>query len=192
MKTTLFVFAAVVLLSIPVLSQDTHDEMMKTAIEMGKPGKAHEKLGFLEGDWEMDIKTWMDPTGAPMKSTAVSENRYILDGRFMQMNGTGEVFGENVEYITFIGYDNRFKKYFLFGIDTFGTYMICCDGEYDEENGKYTFAGTDIDTMSGQEYGYRFVIQTLNENEFLYEIYFDFKGMNEFKVNELIYKRKKM
>src|SRR5262245_24975595 len=65
-------------------------ELMKKAEAASMPGLAHKRLEPLVGDWNVEAKCWMSPGAAPLISKGNEKSSWVLNGRFIQQQFTGE------------------------------------------------------------------------------------------------------
>ena len=89
--------------------------------ELAPPGAPHKLLAGMAGTWNVKSRWWMDPGGPPMESTGNSEQKMILDGRFLQQDFSGEMMGSPFAGIGFTGYNNHTEKYVSTWMDSMGT-----------------------------------------------------------------------
>src|SRR5262245_18715662 len=99
---SLVVFSAIAFVYLPAFTQEKKDEhaghggerdaMMKMWKEVSTTGEAQQKLSTLVGKWNTESSMWMDPQN-PMVSKGSAEIRWILGGRFLQQDMTGEMMG---------------------------------------------------------------------------------------------------
>jgi len=187
-KTTLFLLACICLVSIcgHAMAQDA--DAMKKWMDYMTPGDMHKMLATSNGKWTEDVSMWMDPSQPPMKSTAVSENKMILGGRYQQSNITGSFSGMPFEAQSIIGYDNMKKVFTSSWIDNMGTGIMNMEGPYDVATKTITLMGTEIDPMSGKEMKMRETIKMVDDNTQVIEMY-SMMGGKETKNMEIKLKR---
>src|ERR1700758_10758 len=100
MKLKVCLGACAVLFSSLVFAQDQPkmsaeekaqmDAMMKAAT----PGDAHKKLAAMVGTWDAVVKMYPMQPGAPVQqSTATSESKWVLGGRWVQETVAGSFMG---------------------------------------------------------------------------------------------------
>ncbi len=103
-------------------------EMMEVYKKLGTPGAPHKMLGRMAGSWITKIKSWMEPNKPPMESSGTSEQKMLLDGRFLQQEFTAEMMGSPFSGLGVTGYDNHTKKYVTTWIDSMGTAILFFEG----------------------------------------------------------------
>ena len=83
--------------------------------------EAHRRLEPLVGTFNARTTFCMSADAPPQTSDGISENRWVLGGRFVEQNYRGSMMNMPFEGIGFTGYDNTQKKYVGIWMDTFGT-----------------------------------------------------------------------
>ncbi len=91
----------------PKLTPEQQAEM-EAYQKAGTPGAPHAALASTTGNYDLDLKNWSEPGGAPMESTGKATGKMILDGR---------VLVEAVE-ATMMGYDNVSGEYWSTWMDS--------------------------------------------------------------------------
>ena len=132
-------------LSPALLAQDLTGYSQEEIMSFAVPGPEHDILKHFEGTWDytMKINTEMKPGGAMVKSSGNGTAMLIIGGRFIMFNHNMEFMGMKGESMHIMGFDRRFKKYFMFGIDAFGTYYIISEGHSDPEKKTIKLEGID-------------------------------------------------
>jgi hypothetical protein len=108
-------------------AQDQSPEMAD-AMQAMMPSEAHEKLGKLQGKWNVKstiVIAGMDPQ-EPTEGTA--ELIPILGGRFIQETGDGMMMGFPVQHVKIWGYNNGSKKYQALWMYTMSTGFLNMEG----------------------------------------------------------------
>jgi hypothetical protein len=165
-------------------------KMMETYAKYATPGEHHQLLDPLVGNWEATTSWRMEPDAEPQTSQATSECMWILGGRYLQENVTGEMDGNVFHGIGITGYDNFRGKYFSFWIDEMATSYMVSEGTVDETGKVFTMKGTYDDIMTGQKgKEFRTVSRIIDNDTHLYEMYeYDDNG-NERRSFEVKYTR---
>ena len=168
---------------------DAEMEMMKKWQEMATPGEAHKVLDQFVGDWDYTLK-WMSTPGAePEVSTGENEVKWIMGGRFLEMDVDGKSMGQDVEGLGILGYDNAKKEYTNVWIDSMATGMMTATGSYDAEKNQLTETGSYTDMMTGQEKTFKGVTTFINKDNYTYELYTAGPDGKEFRMMQINYKR---
>ncbi|MFQ5349169.1 MAG: DUF1579 family protein [Thermoanaerobaculia bacterium] len=131
------ILLSILLLTAAALASTAQEESTTTDEEppidplnqLTQPGKHHEHLHRLAGDWDLTIKVWSSPDGEPIESPGTAEARWILDGRFLWTIYRAELFGQPFEAWSIEGYDNQAEQYVGTWRDTQGTYTLVYRGK---------------------------------------------------------------
>lgn len=161
---------------------------MKQMEEAGKPGDQHKALEPLIGNWNSVVKCWMQP-GEPTVTKGSSETKWILDGRFVQENFTGDFMGKPFHGIAITGFDKMKQKYNNFWIDTMSTATFITEGT--SGNGKeFTFTGKMDCPMTGEkDMPVRQVVRIESPDKHVMEMFATMEGKEQ-KTMEITYTRK--
>jgi hypothetical protein len=114
------------------------------------PGDVHKKLNFLVGTFNVKMRIWVTPTGAPEESTGASVCSWVLGERYVQcmlsenapnapFNGTG-----------YIAYDNASKNYQAAWMDTGSTGITLYTGKMDAAGKTALLKGTASNPVTGK------------------------------------------
>jgi len=166
------------------------DEMMKAWQEYMTPGPMHQMLAKGIGNWTANIKMWEDPSKPPTESSGTSEVKSILGGRYFEGTYVGTFNGMEMNGRDITGYDNAKKKFFNTWIDNFGTGIMYLEGTYDEGTNTFTYAGTEVDPMSGKDLPVRETFKQVDADHQHMEMFMTENGQ-EFKTMEIDYTRTK-
>jgi len=167
-----------------------HDAMMKAWQEYMSPGPMHQMLAKGVGEWIANIKMWEDPNMPPSESTGTSVVKSILGGRYFQGTYTGTYNGMEMNGQDIVGYDNAKKKFFNTWIDNFGTGIMYLEGTYDENSKLFTYTGSMIDPMSGNDIPVRETFSMSDADHQHMEMFITQNGQ-DYKTMEIDYTRKK-
>src|SRR5262245_59822539 len=85
------------------------------------------------GDWNIVIKMFGDPTGAPAVSKG-TETKFMLGDMWLISHFKGEVMGTRFEGLRQNGFDPEKKKYVASWVDSTSRYPTHMEGTWDEEN----------------------------------------------------------
>ena len=137
---------------------------------------------------------WPEPGGQPMLLAGTVENRMILGGRFLVSEGTvgeGEMRGEGM---TILGFDRRNGWYTAAGYDTWGTYHVAAQGEFDAARDAIVMHGSDTIVSGDHTQTWDFVLRVVDANTYVWEIIFTdpwhTQGGPPFKKVEITYRRR--
>ncbi|MCI0462204.1 MAG: DUF1579 domain-containing protein [Gemmataceae bacterium] len=155
------------------------------------PGPEHKMLARMAGTWEAKVKAYFDPSKPPTESTGIMKRTMILDGRYLQEEYTGEVFGSKFRGQGLVGYDVPKKKFVSAWVDSMSTGIMLTYGTYDSASKTFTYRGQEKDPFSGKEMKTRDVVKIVSDDEQLFEMYREPIGAKEFKMLEIHLTRKK-
>jgi hypothetical protein len=166
------------------------EEMMKKAEEACTPGAAHKLLEPLVGNWNAEVKMWMDPDAPPTITKGTAKCTWTLKDRFVQQEFNGEFMGKPFRGISFTGYDNVRQKYRSVWIDDMSTTMVTSEGDADPEGKVITFGGTYACAMTGEkDKATRQIYRIVSREKHIFEMHDPARGDNS-KTLEITYTRK--
>lgn len=163
---------------------------MQKWMETTKTGTAHEFLSkAFVGQWNTEVKMWMDPAAEPMTTKGSATIEPILGGRFIRERFKGEMMGQPFEGESTTGFDNNKKQFVASWLDSMSTGMISLKGSISPDGKTITLIGEMDEPMSG-EMGKAIKMVTVIESADkhrgeMYEILYG----KEFKVMEIAYTR---
>lgn len=151
--------------------QSSQDEMMAMMMKYATPGPEHKALQPLIGSWDCVTKMWMDPSAPPTESKGTSESKWILGGRFVQEDVTGDMNGMPFHGLGFTGYDLYKKQYNWVWMDEMGTMIMYSTGNVDNTGKVFTFGGSYDDMMTGKPKTYKANITIIDDNKHTFEMF---------------------
>ncbi len=162
--------------------------------ELGTPGAAHEVLDGRAGKWNVEVKMFEPGTTASSSTpaqttTGKSEAKWVLDGRFVQENVTGEWMGQSFQGLGMIGYDNLKQKYVSSWCDNLSTTLMTAEGTYDAATKTFTFTGECPDPMSGKFSRFRSVEKQVDPNRWSMQTFKVGPDGREYLAGEFQYTR---
>ena len=164
------------------------EEMMKKAEAAGTPGAAHKALEPLVGNWTAEVKSWMTPGAPPTVSQATAKSTWVMNGRFVQQEFTGDFMGKPFRGVGLTGYDNTKKKYSNVWIDDMHTSMFTSEGE--GENNVITLEGKyDCPITDRKDLPMKQVLLIVSQDKHVFEMHDPTKGSDS-KTMEITYTRK--
>ena len=167
-------------------------EMMKKWMEVATPGEGHKLLEQFVGKWDTVTRMWWEGPGKPPTETKGSaEAKWVLDGRFLLEEASGQMMGMPYKSINYLGFDNYKKKYVVSYLDSMGTAMYTGEGKFDPSNKVMTLFGKMDDCMIGErDKPVKYVTRIISKDKHVFEIYDEVGSPNEYKAVEIIYTRK--
>jgi hypothetical protein len=166
------------------------DAMMEAMMKAATPGPEHKRLDDLAGSWTFTAKMWMEPGAAPTESKGTSETKWILGGRFLAEEVTGEFMGMPFHGYGLTGYDNVQKKYVSVWFDSFATGYSQAEGSVDASGKVLTLHREDLDPATNQKIKGRDVTRILGHDKHIVEMYKVMPDGKEFKMMEITVTRR--
>jgi hypothetical protein len=165
--------------------------MMAAMEKFGAPGPEHKILADAVGDWDLVVKTWMDPAAPPETVKGTSTQRAILGGRYIQFDTKGEMMGMPYDGFGITGYDRYNKKYVTLWLDNWGTGFYLTEGTADAAGKVRTETGVWDDYFSGKTMKVKMVYTTLGKDKFTMEMFTLQPDGKETRTMEGTYTRRK-
>ena len=161
-------------------------------LAMSKPGKEHELLKQMAGEFDVDVEMVMQPGTPPQKSKGKEKSRMVMGGRYLQGDYTGEVMGTPFHGASLMGYDNFKKKYFSAWVDDMSTGMMLGEGTASPDGKTITMSGEYDEPMTGKKRKYRWVTRIDNPDKYTFTWFdADQDGKNEYRMMHNVYTRVK-
>ena len=167
-------------------------KMMEKWMKVAAPSDHHKKLEPFVGKWDVVTRMWMaGPNAPPTETKGTSEVKWIMDGRFIMEELTGEMMGQPWKGLGFTGYDNYKNMYVATWMDNLGTHILSMKGGMDPAGKTLTFYGEmDEPMLDIQDRMVRYVTKIIDADTHKFEI-FDLHAGPDYKVVEVEYKRRK-
>jgi hypothetical protein len=196
---------------VPVLSQDgmgggdaagdekgeAKSEVPKTFEEAAKPGPEHKMLAGMVGTWEVKGTSWQmqeDGTVVVAKFAGTSKvkmihDRFLLEELSTKYEGAE---GKTMSGTFLIGYDRDALEYQSCAVGDWATGMLLFRGQMSDD-GKKLEMTTEFNcrVMNNAPMKMRLVSTMKSEDEATFEMYSKMGDMDEMKMEEMHYKRKK-
>ena len=136
MRLKIWVTLALVLVvcTLPVVAQQQKEmsaeekAMMDAWQKYATQSEGHKMLNHMVGTFDAKVTSFMQPGAPPAVSTGVSENKWVLGGRYIEQTFTGSFMGMPFQGIGYTGYDNAKKQYFGTWMDNMSTGVMTSTG----------------------------------------------------------------
>ncbi|MGA7826625.1 MAG: DUF1579 domain-containing protein [Geobacteraceae bacterium] len=161
--------------------------MMDMYHDLAIPSAAHKLLSRMEGSWDVKSTCWMAP-GSPVESSGTSEQKMVLDGRFLQQEFAGDMMGSPFDGIGYLGYDNHKGKYVSTWMDTMGTGIYYFEGSAGSDGRSITLTCDFDDPVQGPV-TWRTVTRLWDDDSMKFEMYSTNSSGKEEKMAEMTYTR---
>jgi hypothetical protein len=192
------IFLVMLVLGLTVSADEKKQEMsaedqkiMELYEKYAAPGENHKHLEYFIGEWESQLKMWVEPGAEPMMHKQEIKVKSILGNRFLKAQIKGTSMGKPYEGMVLTGYDNYKKKTFAIQVSTLDTGYFVSSGTLDKTGKVRTETGIMDDIITGEKIKITSVTTIINNDKYTYEMYqTDSKG-SRFKSLEITYTRKK-
>ena len=155
-----------------------------------QPGEGQKMLATRAGEWNLEVKMWMDPKAPPSVSKATASAKMILDGRYLEETTTGDMGGAPFNGMGLTAYDNMTKKYKATWIDSMSTGIFTCEGTYDAASKSMTMTGETFEPSAGKVVPVKTVTRFVDDKSHVFEWWAPAPGSSElFKSMEITYTR---
>lgn len=161
---------------------------MKACMEAGTPGSEHKLLEPMIGTWTVEATDYS--MGEPQTSTASSKSTWIMDGRYVRTEYTGDFGGMQFKGEGICGYSNLDKAYVSCWFDNMSTGIFHETGSYDPDTKTFTYTGKMIDPMTKKPTQTKSVTKIESPNKHTMTMY-NVKPSGEEKVMTLVFTRSK-
>ncbi len=169
----------------------SQDEMMKAWMAAATPGEAHKRLEPLVGTFLSKTTASMDPSKPPEVTEGVSENKWVLGGRFLEQRFEGKAMGQAFTGIGYTGYDNYKKKYVGSWIDSMGTAMMVSTGTMDAAGKTLTARSTMDDVVMKKAVTVKSILKIVDGDHHTFEMWGPGPDGKIYRMLEIVYTRKK-
>ena len=165
-------------------------KMMEAYQKAGTPGEAHKALDAFVGTWNTVIRFYQAPGAPAQESTGISENRWILGGRYLEQRFEGSAMGQPFEGLGYTAYDNLRKQYVGTWMDSMSTAVMYTTGTATSP-GKWKFTGTMDDPMTGKAQPLEEIMTVDGPDKHTFVMMGPGPDGKMFKTMEIVYTRKK-
>ena len=163
--------------------------------EVAAPGKPHQLLEQLVGNWTVKSRYWMgegEQRGEPLESTGAAKVTAILGGRYVMEDYQGQFFGMPFTGMGLTGYDNYKGRYTSVWVDNMSTAMTTSLGSANQSGTVLTFYGEmDEPTMDQHDKLFKMVLRLVSADKHVMEMHDLDLPEGKQLVMELTYLRKK-
>lgn len=147
--------------------------IMSILSQRGGPADQHKLLDAFVGSHTMKIEMPMGPGAPSVSADAVSEGKWVLGNRFIQIHTTPAESEElKIESITYLGFDKRTEKYFWIGLDSTDTYSVFAEGTYDDKTKTLTLFGENFEPERGGKVKFKTIFTLANPDAHSMQILF--------------------
>lgn len=162
---------------------------MDVWLRYASPGKYHEYLQPLVGQWTLTVRWWAGPDAPASVSHGTCSYEWIVGRRFLLQKTSGTFGGTASEGVGILGYDNFRGRYSLTWLDSLSTAVMISWGRCDLHGKIFTFFGEYDDVESGERIRSRSVLKIISDDEHVFESFNRGADGKEFKSLQISYKR---
>ncbi|MBM3459614.1 MAG: DUF1579 domain-containing protein [Armatimonadetes bacterium] len=164
---------------------------LEKAKQYTEPGPNHKVLERFVGDWNTELRIFSGDQAGPATQGSASA-RWLMPGRWIQLDLDGTVFGKPMKSSGILGYDNFKQSFVMTVVHSTDTAMLRAEGDLSRDRRTLTAFGTMDEYLTGEhdkmaKYIYRFV----SPDEILFEVHDLVIGEPNTRVIEIAYRRKK-
>lgn len=172
-------------------NMDPNAAMQRVMASM-QPGKPHEFLAKLAGEWDVTMRMWGDGADQPpMESKGSASARMILGGRFLQYDTKCEIMGMTMEGTGLTGFSNDRNLFVGSWANNMSTDLIPLAGSLDREGKVLTLIGLMNEPATGElAKPAKFVYRITGPDSYSFEAWEIIHG-DEWKVVESVHTRMK-
>ena len=164
---------------------------MEAMMKAGTPGDAHNRLWSMVGSWDTKVTMWMQPGAPPQVSSGTSENRWVLDGRWLEQRYSGNFMNMPFNGIGYTGYDNIKKQYMGTWMDNMSTSVMISNGTTSSAANTYEFTSTVDDPMTGKSAPMKEKVTVVDADHHMMEMWGPAPDGTMYKMMQIDYTRKK-
>ncbi len=176
----------------PIYGQEYDEAAVMAAYEKAAtPAAPHTRLAEMAGEWQLEIKFWMQPGGEPMVSTATSTRKMIMGGRYLADHVEGTTMGQPFTGMGLTGYNNVEERFEATWVDNMGTAIFTSHGEWNEEKHALVMYGSYADPATGKKKKVKTISRIEGPDKEIFEWYEKSEGEEEtLKTMEIVSIRK--
>jgi len=173
-------------------SPDVLEKGMALWMDLAKPSIYHQRLSYFVGEWDLVARMWMQgPDAPPQESSGRASYRWLMDGRWLAEDFSGDMMGMPFTGFSLMGYDNFRREYVGIWIDSMSTTMATMAGRLDQSGKVITMYG-EMDEPATGDLGkmVAYVTRIVDDHTHVFEIHDLGMGGPNTKMMEITYTRK--
>ena len=136
-----------------------------------KPGAEHEIFKELAGEWDAQVKFFMEPGKPPDESKGSYSARLDVGGFFLVTDYKGTMFGSTFRGHGISGYDPLKKKYVGVWVDSMSPSIYHLEGTYDKSGKVLNEVMQGPDPMTGKTMKMRTSTEIKGKDEMTFKIF---------------------
>lgn len=177
----------------PAMPEMSPEELaMMQAWEAARtPGEHHKHLEAMAGEWEGTNSWWEAPDAPPTVSPVRTSSKMEMDGLFLISHHKGEMMGMPFRGLGTMGYNNTTKQYEGAWMDSMGSMTMFMTGTGSEDGKVLKMESKFMDFITGEPTSMKMTTTVIDADNYKWEMYGPGQDGKEFKMMEIVYKRKK-
>ena len=172
----------------PKLTPEQQAEMEAFA-KAGTPGAPHQALAATAGNYDLKVRSWMEPGGPPMEETGTATRAMALDGRGRVELLSSAMMGTPFNGHGMLGYDNVTGKYWSTWNDSMSTGLMVSEGTCNADK-SCSFTGSWNDPIKKAPVSARMTTRWTSPTTEVFEMYGPGRDGKEMKMMEITYTKK--
>lgn len=179
------------LLAVPLTAQEMSEEMARRMQEATSTGEEHEALGRFIGEWDVEITLSM-PGGGEQTAAGTATYEWLIPGRWIAQDLSDDLFGQEHQSFSILGYDGYAKSYVVAGVSSFDNALSVTRGpKVDPEGDVMVTYGTLDEYLTGELHKpYKLVTRITGPDSHVVEVWDLGVGPEGAKVLEYRYTRR--
>jgi len=162
---------------------------MEAYTKAGTPGAAHQALASTVGNYDLKVRSWMEPGGPPMEEAGTGTRAMALDGRVRVESVSSKMMGAPFTGHGMLGYDNVTGKYWSTWNDSMSTGLMVSEGTCDASRA-CKFTGSWNDPVRKGAVTARMTTRWTTPTTEVFEMYGPGRDGKEMKMMEITYTKK--
>lgn len=177
----------------PTMPEMSPEELaMMQAWEAARsPGEHHKHMEMMAGEWEGTNSWWSSPDSEPNVSPVRTSSKMELDGLFLVSHHKGEMMGMPFRGLGTMGYNNTTKQYEGAWMDNMGSMTMFMTGTCSDDGKVFKMESKFVDFITGEATSMKMTTTIIDADNYTWEMYGPGEDGNEFRMMEIVYKRKK-
>jgi len=162
---------------------------MEAFAKAGAPGAPHQALAATAGNYDLKVRSWMEPGGPPMEETGTATRAMTLDGRVRVEMVSSAMMGAPYTGHGMQGYDNVTGKYWSTWNDSMSTGLMVSEGTCNADK-SCSFTGSWNDPIKKAPVTARMMTRWTSPTTEVFEMYGPGRDGKEMKMMEITYTKK--
>lgn len=165
-----------------------NDKVIENAMT---PGEGQKRLEPMVGTFDVEIRTWADPSKPPVASQATTVSTWVLGKRYIQSMLSGHLYDEPFNGIGYIAYDNASGTYQAAWMDTGSTGITWYTGSMEESGKSAIMKASVTNPPTSKPTPLELRLSIAENGDHMTEMWGHGYGSEMFKMMELRYTRTK-